>query len=264
MPGRQSMRPTRDIFLAMFSAEEQELSSTLRELLGVLRCLKNAIAKNPRLKRVIFACDNYGSVNAIRFGSRTPAIQRLAEQIFRLCLQANVVCWPVWLPRTNAVIVEADRRSRLTIPHDLRTPQTVVDFCNRLAIAKWGQQLSFDQAASHVSAIKINGKQLPFNAFCRQPDASGVDMFLQKSSWTSNINFVHPPRPMTGRLLAFLQYTESRSIITFPDDMPTAWWSFMTQPNSAGLVARHFFKGFMVLAFDFSAHRQRGTAPRAP
>ena len=250
-PTTACMVPTEDLFLAMFSQDESELSSTLRELLGILWCLEASVDRSTT--RVIFACDNYGSVNAIRFGSRTPNIQAVAERIFAFCLQNNVVCWPVWIPRLNSVIVEADKRSRMFIPHDDSTPQTIVDTCNRMALRIWAQPLSFDQAASHVSAVKVDGTPLPFNAFCMQPGAVGVDMFLQLQSWRQNINFVHPPKPMTGRLLSFLQSTKSRSIVTFPTRRSPAWWSYMTQPGAEGLVAQCAESGFTILAYDFTS-----------
>lgn len=255
-PGPSGMIPTSDLFLAMFSELETEMSSTLRELLGIMWCLEAAITHETT--RIVFACDNYGSVNAIRFGSRTPCIQAVAERIFAICLRHNVVCWPVWLPRSSLVITEADRRSRLRIPHDDRTPPAVVNICNEIALRVWGRPMSFDQAASHLSTIKIGGTKLPFNAFCLQPGAHGVDMFLQHQSWVQNINFVHPPKPMTGRLLSFLQSTRSRSIVTFPTRKTTAWWSYMTEPNAEGLIEKQSAFGFTILAYDFSYR----TAPK--
>ena len=249
-PGKDGMRPTNKIFLAMFSDLQSTLSSTLRELLGILWCLEASISTSTT--RVVFACDNIGSVNAIRFGSRTPCIQAVAELIFTVCLRHNVVCWPVWLPRSNPVIMVADKRSRMFIPHDERTPQRVVDHCNRIARKTWGRALSFDQAASHQSAIRINGKALPFNAFCSQPGAEGVDMFLQRSSWERNINFVHPPKPMTGRLLSFLHTTRAKSIVAIPKENHAEWWSYMTHPRAEGLVAKTTFCGYSIMAYDFT------------
>ena len=206
--------PSKRIFLAMFDETDKKKSSTLREILGILQCL---IATKKSTKcRIVFACDNYQTVRAIKYGSKTPEIQIVAELIFAWCLANNKICWPVWLPREHSVIKEADRRSRLTIPHDDRSPQVVVDFANNLAVKLWGQPLSFDQAASHVSAIRVRGRKLPFNAFCWQPGASGVDTFSQLDSWTSNVNYVYPPAPMTGRMATFLQHTKSRVILVIP------------------------------------------------
>ena len=244
------LRPTRDIFLAEFSDEQSAASSTYRELVGILWCLQ-ATAQHTA-HRIVFACDNWQSVNAIRRGSRVRQVQLVAERIFRWCLAHNKVCWPVWLPRTDPVIQEADRLSRLIIPHDDRSPPPVVTAANRLAMLLWHQQLSFDQAASHRSAISINGSQLPFNAFCMQPGASGVDTFRCWDSWRDNINYIFPPYPMTGRLTTFLPFTRSRTILAIPVPEGTAWWHYAVSPHAQGFRAQISVAGFLVTAFDFS------------
>ena len=114
----RSLVPDHRLFLALFSSEQQAYSSTLREILGILWCLK-ATGKSSK-KRIIFLCDNWQTCEAIKYGSRIPLIQAAAEEIFAWCIQHGKLCWPVWLPRTHRLIKEADRRSRLTIPHDYR------------------------------------------------------------------------------------------------------------------------------------------------
>ena len=243
------LTPSDELFLAMFSKEESAYSSTLRELIGILRCLQ-ANERNIHNK-IIFACDNQGSCSAVRFGSRTEAIQHVAEQIFTWCLQHNVICWPVWLPRTHPVIKEADRRSRLSIAHDLHSPPQLVEFCNQIALQQWSLPLSFDQMASHRSCVRINGEKLPFNASCWQPGANAVDTFEQRESWQRNINYVYPPSPMTGRLVTFLPATKSRAIVAFLRPSRTHWWSFAVQSNSDGVRGVHHLGNFTVVAFDF-------------
>ena len=89
----------------------------------------------------------------------------------------------------------------------------MVDAANALACELWGTGLSFDQAASHVSAVRVAGRRLPFNAMCFQPQAAGVDMFRCMRSWAANVNYVFPPTPMIGRLLTFLPSTRARAIV---------------------------------------------------
>ena len=158
----------------------------------------------------------------------------------------------VWLPRTHAIIKEADRRSRLQVPHDDRSPRSVVAAANRMALTLWGTPLSFDRAASNHSAITVHGKQLPFNSFYAQPGASGTDMFLQLHSWPWHVNFVYPPAPTLGRLITFLPSTKARSIVVFPLPAPKAWWSYAVQPTSEGVVATTEVGGFRVIACDFT------------
>ena len=244
-----TLRPADGLFLAEFSERLQSLSSTLRELYGILWCIR-ATAGSTKY-RIVFICDNWQSCRAILRGSRIPEIQRVAEQIFRWCLRNNKVCWPIWVPRTHSLIQEADRRSRLRIPHDERSPKQVVDAANALALRLWGAGLSFDQAASHRSAIVVAGRRLPFNAMCFQPHAAGVDMFRCLPSWRRNINYVFPPAPMVGRLLTFLPSTRARVIVALPAPVRNQWWSYTLQPHSPGLLTSRIVCGFNLFAFDF-------------
>ena len=239
------------LFLSQFSRIESKLSSTLRELLGILRCLMST--EQVTKFKIIFACDNLQSILAIKYGSSVPEIQKVASDIFTWCMRNGKLCWPVWLPRTHHIIKEADRRSRLAIPHDQRSPFEVVQAANVLAVSVWKSDLSFDQMASHLSSITIKGKQLPYNSFCFQVGAAGVDTFTQWVSWERNINYVYPPAPMTGRLLTFLPSTGARAVVVIPLPIPCEWWTYTLSRSARGVVAQTNVAGFLVTAFDFRA-----------
>ena len=261
-PNDPRARPER-LHIYEFSTYEAQQSSTFREILGIFKCLISMNTTLTGLRRVLFGCDNWSSVSAVKFGSRNPAIQTIAEKIFEWCLRHNVVVWPVWLPRTSDTIREADRLSRLTIPHDQRSPQRLCVRANEIALSLWQRPISFDQAASHKSRIQIDGQPLPFNAFCCQPGASGVDMFERIASWIANINYVYPPGPMLGRLITFLPSTKARSILVFPTPWPQSWWSFAVQPGAAGVLHSEVTLGFRIVAFDFSCTTPYSSNPRA-
>ena len=242
--------PSQEMFLAEFSWLQQQLSSTLRELLGILWCIQ--ATSGCTKTKLVFICDNWQSCRAILRGSRVKAIQDVAEQIFFWCLSNNKICWPIWVPRTHRLIQEADRRSRLRIPHDDRSPVALVAFADELAIKLWGRGLSFDQAASHKSAVRVRGRVLPFNAICFQPKAAGIDMFRCLDSWRYNVNYVFPPAPVVGRLMTFLPTTLARTVVVLPLPLSPAWWSYAVLPGAPGLVHHSENHGFSVLAFDFS------------
>ena len=261
-PDHLHTRPER-LHIYEFSTYEAGQSSTFREILGIFKCLISMNTSLTGVRRVLFGCDNWSSVSAVKFGSRNPVIQTIAEKIFEWCLRNNVVVWPVWLPRTSDAIREADRLSRLAIPHDQRSPKELCVRANKIAMSLWQRPVSFDQAASHRSRISINGQPLPFNAFCCQPGASGVDMFEEIDSWKSNINYVYPPGPMLGRLVTFLPSTGARSILAFPTPWPQSWWSFAVQPDAMGVVHSEVAYGFRIVAFDFSCTALCSSNPRA-
>ena len=251
--GGQLVPVDRSMFLAEFSHEALGLaedSSTWREIKGIEWCMR--ATAHVTQQRIAFLCDNLSACLGVIHGSANPHIQKVAENIFLWSLRNGKTCWPVWVPRTHACIQEADRRSRLAIPHDYRSPTYLIRAANRLAVELWNRQLSFDQAASHTTAIEVNGRRLPFNAICMQPGASSVDMFRQWSSWEQNVNYIYPPEPMTGRLVTFVQHTKSRAIVSFRAPAPASWWFFAIQPFAIGVVTSISVGDFIVVAFDFS------------
>ena len=140
----------------------------------------------------------------------------------------------------------------MLIPHDERSPQLVVEAANSMAEQIWHQSISFDQAASHRSAIHVRGHRLPFNAFCMQPGASGVDTFRCWRSWQVNVNFIHPPAPMIGRTATFLPSTGARVVLVIPEPTEQQWWQYAIQPGAQGIRAQTRIHGFVITAFDFS------------
>ena len=242
--------PGPGLFLAEFSELLSSESSTLRELVGILWCLI-ATARSTKTK-LVFICDNEQSCRAILRGSRVPQIQRVAEAIFMWCMASGKICWPIWIPRTHVLIKEADRRSRLFIPHDERSPPTVISLANSMARRLWGHPLSFDQAASHRTAIWVEGRQLPFNAICFQPGACGVDLFTSRRSWLHQVNYVYPPVPIIGRLLSFLPSTLAKAVVVMRGRIPSAWWTYMVLPGAPGLIESRSSGGYSIFAFDFS------------
>ena len=247
-----------EIYLAEFDEDGCKASSTWREIQGIQWCLRSMVRVTRQ--RIVFLCDNFSSCQAILRGSSIPRIQGVAESAFSWSIRHGVAVWPVWLPRSDPCIQEADRRSRLNIPHDYGSPTYLVRAANRLAAHLWDEQLSFDQAASHRTAIRINGAQLPFNAVCMQPGAAGVDMFRQWQSWVDNVNYVYPPKPMLGRLVTFVQHTKARVIVAFRAPAPSSWWTHAIQPTAPGLIISIQIGEFIVVAYDFSTKTHRNRA----
>ena len=213
-----------------FSPAEKKYNSTLREILGALRTLKNLLRTKD--KRVILPLDSLNTVRAIKWGSRNPEIHAVAIEIFLLCQERGIELIPVWTERSHYIIEEADRRGRFLEPNDYRTPAAVIQAANKTAHALWGRPLSFDRAASANNAIP----GLPFNSLWPQPGHSGVDLFTQ-TNWHLHINFVHVPFALLSRLLAFLPSTKSRAVVLAPIIYGRSWMP-KTLPGAPGFVHR--------------------------
>ena len=151
-------------------------------------------------------------------------------------------------------MVEADKRSRWADKYDVRTPPSVFAAADRMARRLWGRGVSFDRMASHLNAMPPPGmgKTLPFNSFWSQPGSAGVDMFVQPlSSWAEHINFIHPPRPLLGRVVTFLQATRSRCTLVIPDGTHRgAWWSSWVSCGGPGVRCTCVVEGYLLVALD--------------
>ena len=98
------------------------------------------------------------------------------------------------------------------------------------------------------------GSRLPFNSLFVQPGSHGVDMFLQpRASWQRELNFIHPPAPAIGRVLAFLPSVAARAVVVFPlACRRESWWASMTRVGSPGVLSSSAFGGFRLIVIDHS------------
>ena len=230
-----------------------DAASAAREALAILWMLR--ALERTLLRRVVVFCDSLTACRAILRGSKSVQLHAVVRDIFIWCLRRGVVLFPVWVPRTSRLIDSADQRSRWVDTYDDRSPPEVFWTANELALRVWGLELSFDRQASHLNVMPPGAaKKLPFNALWQQPGCQGVDMFAQpRESWRSHINFIHPARPTTGRVLTFLPFVQARAVVVFPLHMDVGmWWSNWARRGGPGVLVRIVVEEFVVLAVDHS------------
>ena len=98
-----------------FSEEECGTSSTYRELLGVLRCLR-AMLHVCAGKFVVFQVDAQNLLGIVNRGSPRLNINELARDLFWLCVERDITIKVEWVPREENAL--ADELSKLLIPSD--------------------------------------------------------------------------------------------------------------------------------------------------
>ena len=237
-----------------------DTASAIREavaILWMLRALERSL-----LRRVVVFCDSLTTCRAIVRGSRSVQLHAVVRDIFIWCLRRRVVLFPCWVPRTSRLIDAADQRSRWIDTYDDRSPPEVFWTANELSLRVWGDELSFDRQASHLNVMPPgSSRSLPFNALWQQPGCQGVDMFAQpRESWQRHLNFIHPARPTTGRVLSFLPFVGARAIVVFPAGLDTgSWWANWARSGGPGVLVRITVESFVILAVDHS-----GSITRAP
>ena len=249
-PGMEFFSPLAPRFLRSASA--------VREAVAILWMLR-ALAHRLPGKIVVF-CDSQSACEAIKRGSRSPELQAVVRDIFMWALHAGKIVFPCWVPRSSALIEEADRRSRWADVYGQLTPPEVFWTANELAVQLWGSPISFDRQASHINVMPPGPRvKLPFNARWHQPGCADVDMFLQpRSSWAAHVNFIHPAAPTTGRVFTFLPFTRARIVVAVPTALTVGrWWSSWAQRGGPGVVERLTVQDFTVVAVDHSARLDR-------
>ena len=98
-----------------FSEAESVESSTYRELLGVLRCLKSLLHLCAG-KFVVFQVDAKNLLGIVNRGSPRLKLNELARDLFWFCLEKRIVILVEWVPREENSL--ADELSKLIISHD--------------------------------------------------------------------------------------------------------------------------------------------------
>ncbi len=98
-----------------FPEEECGTSSTHRELLGVLRCLR-AMLQVCAVKIAVFQLDARNLLGMVNRGSPRLNTNEMARDLFWLCVERDITIKLEWVPREDNAL--ADEMSKLLIPRD--------------------------------------------------------------------------------------------------------------------------------------------------
>ena len=199
---------------------EIRTSSTLRELLGVLR-LDLAIIPDSCSKAIV-ALDNQAAVAILLRGSRIPELQAIVRKIYLRQVKFNRVLWPVWVRRSQSIIRQCDARSRLVDHHAYQAPARLFWRANKVAIALWGRGFQIDTCADLHNVQPANrAEKLPFYSRWASPHASATDMLQQQ--WRGYVNWCYPPFVLLPRVMALLREQQACAAVLAPEGTHDLW-----------------------------------------
>ena len=184
-----------------FSEQEKDTSSTHRELLAVRYILQSfqGILRNETIQ---WHSDNTNVGKIIQGGSTKPDLQKIALQIYDLCIANNNKILSIWVPREENII--ADFYSR---PND--TDDFTIDYATFEFIQRKLGRCTVDRFADDK-----NAKLERFNSryFC--PNTEAVNAFA--CDWHSEVNWLCPPIKLIGDTIKHARECKSKGILLVP------------------------------------------------
>ena len=216
-----------------FGAIDLTTSSTHRELAAVKYALQSLTSVLTNESITIFT-DNFSASRILAVGSSKSHLQRLAIDIFRICLRNNVRLIPQWVPRELNSI--ADHYSKLSDTDNWSIDNHSFATLNR----KYGPY-SIDRFADN-----LNTKLNRFNSkyFC--PGTSGVNAFTE--DWTEENNWICPPVYLLGSVFRHLRRCHARATVILPVWQSAYFWPLL-YPD--GVRIANFVKDFYVFQPHF-------------
>jgi hypothetical protein len=213
-----------------FSTSEMAECSNVREILANLYTLQ-ALVRFVTNLRVDRRLDNAGAVqalggilpacpNRIFGGSSQARIQSLVIETDNFCLQHNIDCHTIWVPRSlnsNAdamtKICSGDHFSYSLIPE-------IRDYIQ----ASFGEH-TIDRFASRNNVQVASGR---YNSKFFEPEATWLNAFSChwkfSPSGTLENNWIHPPYNLIGRVCLYLLRCQAIGTVILPVWPSAPWW----------------------------------------
>ena len=254
----------------IFSPTERKLGSGHRELLAVIKALESSAVelKIRQHSLVYWLTDSKNCHSFILRGSRHRHIQTVVLRLKCLELKLCTKIVPVWVPRTDKLLVLADIGSKLGNSTDewgidSRTYQYICRYFNVIPTID-------------CFATSINTKCTQFFSKVPQIDCLAVNFFAQSLS-KENIYYICPPVDLIIPVLKHIEhFPGAKGILLVPIWKSAAFWPFLVLRDyfRASIVgslivnpsyqayneAQHIFKGvkkFKMLALIFNSSNNK-------
>ena len=211
-----------------FESHQQATSSTERELLAIQNCLVS-FAQLIRHEAVNIRTDNFAASRILEIGSPKPHLQKIAIQIFEVCVKNDVKISPSRIPRDSNQI--ADYYSKI-----VDTDDWSVDNGTFQKICKEFGHPSVDRFADN-----LNAKVTQFNSKFHCPGSSAVNAFTQ--DWAdASLNWLCPPIKHISSI-NHLRICQARGILIIPQWPSSHFWPII----HSGLSFEHYIKKYLIL-----------------
>jgi hypothetical protein len=198
----------------MWSESEALKSSCWREMTAIYRVLVSLVHLL-RYQNVKWFSDCQSACIIVNKGSMKAELQKIAFQIFTVCLQNSINLKIEWIPRE--LNEKADYLSKIVDWDDWGVSKEIVD----IVTEKWGQ-LEIDWFASSYNA------KLPryFSRFWNET-CIGVDAFTE--NWGAYYGFFVPPISILCKVLRKMEFDKARGVLIIPLWRSGSYWPLLWQ-----------------------------------
>ena len=209
----------------IFTPEEQELSSSFRELLAISHGFSKFenFLKTQRNKIVIWITDNQCVFSFLNKGSRVPAIQRILLQIKEQEYNFGILLYVKWMHRESDPIRLADLGSKLNSSSD----EYGIDHDHFLFLQQYFNVIfEIDAFASHR-----NRRCVRFISKIPQNEAFDIDFFICDLN-VQLFFYIHPPTHLIRKVISkILLYSDFHGVLIIPAWIAHSFWSCIIDSN---------------------------------
>ena len=201
-----------------FTQDQQEKSSTERELLAIKHCLQS-FAHEIRHEAVDIRTDNFAASRIVEIGSSKPHLQKLAIEIFEVCIKNDIRIFPKWIPRD--LNQYADYLSKFKDTDDWSIDKgTFARICNLFGYP------TVDRFADDKNTqVKV------FNSKFYCPGTNAVNAFTQ--DWKdSYLNWLAPPISLIPATIRHVRFCKARGILLVPVWPSSQFWPILHNGTS--------------------------------
>ena len=215
------------ICFGSFTNFEVSRSSTERELLAIKYALES-FSHLCKHESINVRTDNLSASKILEIGSSKPWLNKVALDIFQLCVKNDIKINPTWIPRELNKV--ADKFSKMKDTDDWSIDKTSFN-----TVIKIFGDVDFDRFAKN-----INKKAQNFNSKFYCPETSGVDAFTK--DWSHcNLNWLCPPISLISATIEHLRNCHGKGILIAPEWPSSYFWPTLSYSKSFKPFVKHVY-----------------------
>ena len=195
-----------------FTEHEMLTSSTNRELLTV-KYVMESLGYLLQHESVLWYSDNFNTARIIEVGSTKPHLQKIALEIFELCLKNDITLHSSWIPRELNVTADSKFYDSDNWSIDNETFEYI--------------QQNFDRFTVDRFADNHNTKLPVFNSKYHCPGSASVNAFT--TDWSLDFNWLCPPIKLVGKTISHMRFCKSQAVLFVPEWKSSFYWPFLLQ-----------------------------------